>query len=117
MIDTVNHSYHVQVKGTTSYPYVPANVNNPMQGMLRFQDGSLQVFDGSIWATMSIRLTTDVSPGFNEVMIWAQTRMAQEKRWVELAEQHPAVADALAARDRAEQALSVVSRLCGELEQ
>jgi hypothetical protein len=33
-----------------------------------------------------------------------------------LAEQHPAVADAIRARDKAEKALAVVSRLCGELE-
>jgi hypothetical protein len=33
-----------------------------------------------------------------------------------LAKQHPAVADALAAREKAEKALAVVSRLCGELE-
>jgi hypothetical protein len=38
--------------------------------------------------------------------------MEEEKRMLELAKTHPTVADALAARDRAEDALRIVMALC-----
>jgi hypothetical protein len=60
--------------------------------------------------------TVGMTPRADAALTWAIERQAQEKRWTELALSHPAVADAIAARDRAEAALSVVARLCGELE-
>lgn len=96
--------------------YVNSNPNNPVQGMLRYQNSRLEVFDGSGWIMMNMNVTVGLDAEGEEAITWARERMAQERRWVELARTHPAVADALAAREKAEQALNVVSRLCGELE-
>lgn len=96
--------------------YVNSNPNNPVQGMLRYQNSRLEVFDGSAWIMMNMNISVGLDADGEAAITWAHERMAQERRWAKLAEQHPAVADALAVRERAEQALSVVSRLCGELE-
>ena len=96
--------------------YVSSNPNNPVQGMLRYQNGSLEVFDGSGWISMNMNVTVGLDAQGESAITWALERMAQERKWAELAKQHPAVADALAAREKAEKALAVVSRLCGELE-
>ena len=96
--------------------YVNSNPNNPVQGMLRYQNGRLEVFDGSGWIMMNMNVTVGLDAQGESAITWALERMAQERKWAELARTHPAVADAMAARDQAEQALSVVSRLCGELE-
>jgi hypothetical protein len=96
--------------------YVNSNPNNPVQGMLRYQNGRLEVFDGSGWIMMNMNVTVGLDAEGEEAITWARERMTQERKWAELAKQHPAVADALAAREKAEKALAVVSRLCGELE-
>ena len=96
--------------------YVNSNPNNPVQGMLRYQNGRLEVFDGSGWIMMNMNVTVGLDAQGELAIAWVLERMAQERKWAELARTHPAVADAIRARDQAEQALSVVSRLCGELE-
>jgi hypothetical protein len=96
--------------------YVNSNPNNPVQGMLRYQNSRLEVFDGSGWIMMNMNVTVGLDAQGESAITWALERMAQERKWTEMARTHPAVADAIRARDQAEQALSVVSRLCGELE-
>jgi hypothetical protein len=96
--------------------YVGSNPDNPAQGMLRYQNNKLQVFDGHGWTNMDMNIGVGLDAEGEEAITWARERMAQERRWAELAKTHPAVKDAIRARDQAEQALSVVSRLCGELE-
>lgn len=96
--------------------YVSSNPNNPVQGMLRYQNGSMEVFDGSGWISMNMNVTVGLDAEGESAITWALERMAQERKWAKLALTHPAVADAIRARDQAEQALAVVSRLCGELE-
>jgi hypothetical protein len=65
---------------------------------------------------MNMNVTVGLDAQGESAITWALERMAQEKQWAELAQSHPAVADAMAARDQAEAALSMVARLCGELE-
>ena len=116
MINVTCTSAYMNAYGGTS-TYVNGNPNNPVQGMLRLQNGSLQVFDGSGWTMMNMNISVGLDSKGEQAITWAHERMAQEQRWAKLAETHPAVADALAAREQAEQALAVVARLCGELEQ
>jgi hypothetical protein len=97
-------------------PQISANPNNAVQGQMRFVNNRVEVFDGSVWLAMTDSITVGMTARAESALAWAIERQAQEKRWAELAQQHPAVADALAARQRAEAALSVVARLCGELE-
>jgi hypothetical protein len=116
MITVASTSPYMNAYGATTAPYVVSNPNNPMQGMLRYHNNSMEVFDGAGWIRMSTNITVGLNSVSEQAIAWAQKRMEQEQRWAELAQQHPAVADALAAREKAEQALAVVSRLCGELE-
>ena len=109
-------SAYMNAYGGLTGPYISSNPNNPVQGMLRYQNGSMEVFDGHGWARMVMDISVGLDAEGEAAITWARERMAQERKWAELARTHPAVADALAAREKAEQALAVVSRLCGELE-
>jgi len=97
-------------------PQISANPNNAFQGQMRFVNNRVEVFDGSVWLAMTNTITVGMTATAESALAWAKERMEQEQRWAKLAEQHPAVADALAARQQAESALSVVAKLCGELE-
>ena len=116
MINVSCTSAYMNAYGAPTGPYIGSNPNNPVQGMLRYQHGNLEVFDGSGWVRMIMDIAVGLDAEGEEAIRWARERMAQELKWAKLAEQHPAVADALATRERAEKALAVVSRLCGELE-
>jgi hypothetical protein len=84
---------------------------------MRFVNSRMEVFDGGVWLEIKPHITVGMTADAESALTWAQERQQQEQCWAELAQQHPAVADALAARQQAEAALSVVARLCGELEQ
>ena len=116
MIGITSSSPHVVAYNTGTSPWVSINPNNPSQGQMRFVNNRMEVFDGANWLAMADNITVGMSATAESALSWAVERQAQEIRWAELAQQYPAVADALAARDQAEAALSVVARLCGELE-
>jgi len=116
MINVDCTSQYMNAYGTGSGPYIGFNSNNPIQGMLRYQNSNMEVFDGSTWQRISMDISVGLDAEGESAIAWALERMEQERRWAKLAEQHPAVADAIRARDKAEKALAVVSRLCGELE-
>jgi len=117
VISAISNSPHLVAHNTGSAPWVSPNPNNAFQGQMRFINNRIEVWDGVAWLTTMPTITVGMTAAAESALAWAIERQAQEKRWAELAQQHPSVADALAARDRAEAALSVVSRLCGELEQ
>jgi hypothetical protein len=116
MIGAISNSPHLIAHNTGSTPWVSANLNNVFQGQVRFVNNRMEVFDGASWLAIADNITVGMTAAAESALAWAIERQAQEKRWAELAEQHPAVADALTARDRAESALSIVAKLCGELE-
>lgn len=116
MIGITSASPHVVAYNTGAAPWVNGGTNNPAQGQVRYVNNRMEVWDGGAWVGMVDNITVGMTPVADAALTWAIERQAQEKRWTELAKTHPAVADALAARDRAESALSVVARLCGELE-
>jgi len=116
MIGIASTSPHLVAHNTSSSPWVSANPNNAFQGQMRFVNNRIEVFDGGTWLGATPTITVGMAAAAESALAWAIERQAQEKRWAELAQQHPAVADAMAARDQAEAALSVVARLCGELE-
>jgi hypothetical protein len=116
MIGITNTSPHLVAYNTGTAPWVSSNSNNAFQGQMRFVNNRIEVFDGGTWIGAMPAITVGMTPAAESALAWAIERQAQEKRWAELAQSHPAVADALAARNRAEAALSVVAKLCGELE-
>jgi hypothetical protein len=101
--------------GYSTMPYISQNNNNPMQGMLRISGNDLQVFDGSTWihvggAFPSISLNGAAQSAIN----WAQSQMAEEASIKQLAEKHPAVADAVNTINEAYNKLKVVVALTEE---
>jgi len=116
VIGITSSSPHVLAYNTGASPWVSAGSNNPAQGQMRFVNNRMEVWDGGAWVGIVDNFTVGMTPVADAALTWAIERQAQEKRWAELAQCHPAVADAIAARDRAEAALSMVAKLCGELE-
>jgi hypothetical protein len=116
VISVTSTSPHVVAYNTGNSPWVSAGSNNPAQGQMRFVNNRVEVWDGASWVGMVDNFTVGMTPRADAALTWAIERQAQEKRWAELAKTHPAVADAMAARDQAEAALSMVAKLCGELE-
>jgi hypothetical protein len=110
MINSVyNTSPYITVSNPTG-PYISPGAASA--GMLRYHNNLMQVYDGNAWLTMGggsgVGLTTEA-----EVAIaWALKKMTQERAAQDLAQKHPAVADALDAVRLAEQQLKTVVALC-----
>jgi hypothetical protein len=96
-------------------PYINSNSSNPMQGMLRVNGSSMQVFDGSSWLNIGSQLpTVELNGAAMSAINWAQIKMAEEAELQELAKKHPAVADALNAVNEAHNKLKVLVALTQE---
>lgn len=118
MIKGINTGNGLQVNnGYTSWPQfynTIQNTGNSLIGQVRYNGNSqnLEVFDGNNWLMMSSSYpTVELAPHVQAVVVWAQTKMAEEERLRQLAAKHPAVADALAAMKRAEEQVKIVTAL------
>jgi hypothetical protein len=81
--------------------------------MVRYIGGNLEVYDGSSWLPLQSSYPTIELDGITqEALQWTRRRMEEEKRMLELAKTHPTVADALAAQQRAEEAVRIAVALC-----
>jgi hypothetical protein len=92
--------------GGNSYPYVPMNSNNPIQGMIRINGQDTQVFDGSSWLNLgtsyaSVNLDSDTL----EIINWARKAMEEDRELERLAKENPAVNAALENMRRAQKQL------------
>lgn len=104
----VNNSY-------SSVPYINNNSNNPMQGMLRLYQSSLQVFDGTSWISFGGAIPTVELNGATQAAInWVQVKMAEESEWRRLAEKHPSVKAALDEANESFDKVRVIATLCKE---
>lgn len=80
----------------SSYPGSAPYINNsqPMTGMMRYHNNSLQVYDGSAWMTVgggsaTVNLTTDAV----SILNWAKKKMTEEQEMIELAKNNPTIKD------------------------
>ena len=95
-------------------PYVPSSPN-PMQGAVRVINGQQEVWSGSYWTAMyGGSVTINLTNRAEVVMKWAYEKMEQERRAEELAKTKPAVADALAAVNHAQEQLKIILLLLTE---
>jgi len=112
MIRNITAGYGIQIGGNSfSTPYI--DPNRPSAGMVRYLNNNIEIYDGSNWMIMQssypqIELTDEVQ----SILHWAREKMAEEARVKELAAKHPTVADALLARDRADDAVRIAMALC-----
>ena len=83
-------------------------------GNLRFNTSgqTMEVYDGQMWQILKMgESTVTLTQDAVEALDWAKQKRAEERKLKELAEQHPAVADQLAAVCEAEEKLRMVTAL------
>ena len=112
MIRTITGGTGIHVSGSVyNAPYI--DTTRASAGMVRYIGGNFEVYDGSSWLPLqSSYPQIELDSMTLEAVRWVWLRMEREKHMVELAKTHPSVADALLARDRAEDALNIVTTLC-----
>ena len=88
------------------------NPSSPSSGMLRYYNNQIQVYDGSSWLPLGGTAAVGLSPEAEEIMAWAREKMRAEQEARAMAEQYPAVADALNAVWESEQQLKTIVALC-----
>ena len=79
---------------STPFPYVANNPNNPMQGMLRLNGNTLQVFDGTTWVseyTSQTQISLDSET--RELLEWARKQREHESKLESLMQHHPGLRD------------------------
>ena len=112
MIRNITSGPGIHVSGSVyNAPYIDSTRSSA--GMVRYIGGNFEVYDGSSWLPLqSSYPTIELDSETWEIVRWAQNRMVEEERMKALAAQHPTVADALAAQQRAEEAVRIAVALC-----
>jgi 23S rRNA maturation-related 3'-5' exoribonuclease YhaM len=112
MIRNITSGPGITVSGSVyNAPYIDSTRTSA--GMVRYIGGNLEVYDGSSWLPLQSSYPQIELDGVTQEAIqWTRRRMEEEKRMLELARTHPTVADALAARQQAEEALRITVALC-----
>ena len=112
MIRNITGGTGINVSGSVyNSPYI--DTTRASAGMVRYIGNNLEVYDGSSWLPLQSSYPMVELDGLTtETVRWAQRKMIEEERMLELATKHPTVADALAARQRAEEAVHIAVALC-----
>lgn len=112
MIRTLTTGTGLHISGNAyNAPYI--DITRASAGLVRYTNGNLEVYDGSSWLPLqSSYPQIELDNRVQEILRWAQNQMEEEERMLELAKKHPIVADALLARDRAQDALKIATTLC-----
>jgi hypothetical protein len=112
MIRNITGGMGIHVSGSVyNAPYI--DTTRASAGMVRYVGGNFEVYDGSSWLPLqSSYPQVELDSETREIIQWAQNRMVEEERMKALAAQHPTVADALAAQQRAEEAVRIAVALC-----
>ena len=112
MIRNITGGAGIHVSGSVyNAPYVDST--RASAGMVRFISNNFEVYDGSSWLPLQSSYPQVELDGITqEALQWTRRRMEEEKRMLELAKTHPTVADALAARERADEVVRIAVALC-----
>jgi len=113
MIRNITPGPGINISGNVyNAPYY-IDTTKPSAGLVRYQGGNFEVFDGSSWLPLQSSYPMIELDGVTqEAVAWVKRKMVEEKRLEELAKSHPAVADAIDAVRLAEQQLKTVVALC-----
>lgn len=95
----------------SSMPYITPNPSNPLQGMIRMNGTSMEVYDGHGWTVVSgtcssVRLDDQTK----ELLSWCAAQRTIALRRTEMAAKHPALEKALDAMKRAEENFEILSK-------
>ena len=112
MIRNITSGAGIYISGSVyNAPYIDST--RASAGMVRYVGVNLEVYDGSSWLPLQSSYPTIELDGVTQEAIqWTRRQMEEEKRMLELARNHPTVADALAAKERAEEAVRIAVALC-----
>lgn len=100
--------------GGSTPPYITGG-EDPMRGVIRTINGHMEAWSGTGWISIpSSSAYIDLAESAKTVLQWAEKKMHDEVRALELAKQYPAVADAVAQLHNAEEQLKVVIALTQE---
>lgn len=101
---------HIIVNSSQNIPYI--SPSTPSAGLVRYYGNEMQVYDGAAW----LKVTSSVNIALTGVAVdaieWAHKKMLEEAEARRMAEQYPAVADALNAVWESEQQLKTIVALC-----
>lgn len=101
--------------GSISYPYVPSNTNNPIQGMLRLNNQDMQVFDGSSWLTVGASYASvDLDADTQSLLAWARNERDKQSLREDRIRQNPALKKAYEAIQRAEANFDILDKIVGD---
>lgn len=112
MIRNITGGPGIYIAGNVyNQPYV--DMSRPSAGMVRYTGNNLEVYDGSSWLPMTSSYPQIELDGLTmETVQWARRKMEEEKHMLAMAQKHPTVADAIAARERADEAVRIAMALC-----
>ena len=97
--------------GNTSFPYIPQNSSNPIQGMIRVNNQDLEVFNGSNWQQLSTNYATvSLDQEILDIIQWARAQRTMALNRMTLAQNNPALMKALEAVKRAEDNFELLSK-------
>lgn len=97
--------------GSPSFPYIPQNSSNPIQGMIRINNQDLEVFNGSNWQQLSTSYATvSLDQEILDIVQWARKQRELERNRAVLIENNPALEKAYKAILRAEQNFDILSK-------
>ena len=111
MIRNITPGVGIHISGNVyNAPYI--DTTRPSAGLVRYQGGNFEVFDGSSWLPMASGYPMIELDGVTqEAVAWVKRKMVEEKRLEELIKKHPSVADAAAALAHAQEQLDIVTAL------
>jgi hypothetical protein len=111
MIKGLTGGAGIVASGGITYPYIPMNPNNPIQGMLRLNGQDIQTFDGSGWITVAASYANvSLDSDSLELLQWARTQRQLEMNRKTLIENNPALQKAYEAVRRAEENFEFLSK-------
>jgi hypothetical protein len=101
--------------GHTSFPYIPMNNNNPIQGMLRVNGQDMQVFDGANWVTVGASYATvDLNGETQAILQWAREQRDKQEQREHRIKNNPALMKAYEAIQRAEENFDILDKIVGD---
>ena len=101
---------HITVDSSSAVPYI--SPSTPSAGLVRYYGNEMQVYDGAAWLTVTSSVNIALTGVAVDAIEWAHKKMLEEAEARRMAEQYPAVADAMGAVREAEQQLKMVVALC-----
>ena len=105
---------YIAVTGGAGSNYIN-NSNYMSVGQLQYNTSNqrLELYNGTSWQPLNLgQYYVGLNPDAEQILDWAREKMQEEREARRMAEQYPAVADAMGAVCEAEQQLKMVVALC-----